>query len=195
MRRTSRYSSISRWPPRWRTRARSRGWPSDRYARGSAPPACATATSPPDEVSRRQGVITWGPGPLEPHHQLDLSWYAIHPIEMLYALMGKGCVEVTRTYTADADVIVGRGKTGVPAACERCVPMATTARWSFVAKQSRGRGAIVAGAEGYRPLVVEMVKFFETGAARVQRGDARNLRLHGCRPAQQGEGGRPMRLR
>ncbi len=30
------------------------------------------------------GVITWGPGPLEAHHQLDLSWYAIHPIELLY---------------------------------------------------------------------------------------------------------------
>ena len=35
-------------------------------------------------------VITWGPGPLEEHHKLDLSWYAIHPIEMLYALLGTG---------------------------------------------------------------------------------------------------------
>ena len=43
------------------------------------------------------GAITWGPGPFEEHHHLDLSWYAIHPIEMLYALMGRGCVEVTRT--------------------------------------------------------------------------------------------------
>ncbi len=32
------------------------------------------------------GVITWGPGPLEEHHYLDLSWYAIHPIEIMYAL-------------------------------------------------------------------------------------------------------------
>src|ERR1051326_6442175 len=31
-----------------------------------------------------RGVVAWGPGPLEPHHQLDLSWYAIHPIEMMY---------------------------------------------------------------------------------------------------------------
>src|SRR6185437_14844253 len=29
------------------------------------------------------GVGTWGPGPLEPHHALDLTWYAIHPIELL----------------------------------------------------------------------------------------------------------------
>lgn len=58
------------------------------------------------------GVETWGPGPLEPHHQLDLSWYAIHPIELLYTLMGPGCEDVSRTYSQDADVIVGRWKDG-----------------------------------------------------------------------------------
>ncbi len=58
------------------------------------------------------GVETWGPGPLEPHHQLDLSWYAIHPIELLYSLMGPGCEEVSRTYSPDADLLVGRWKDG-----------------------------------------------------------------------------------
>ena len=33
-------------------------------------------------------MSTWGPGPLEEHHYLDLSWYAIHPVELLYTLMG-----------------------------------------------------------------------------------------------------------
>ena len=56
--------------------------------------------------------MTWGPGPLEEHHQLDLSWYAIHPVEMLYTLMGQGCEEVSRISTADSDVIVGRWKGG-----------------------------------------------------------------------------------
>src|ERR1019366_6976467 len=42
------------------------------------------------------GANTWGPGPFEPHHALDLTWYAIHPIEMLYTLMGTGCESVTR---------------------------------------------------------------------------------------------------
>ncbi len=27
------------------------------------------------------GAVTWGPGPFEPHHYLELSWYAVHPIE------------------------------------------------------------------------------------------------------------------
>jgi len=58
------------------------------------------------------GAITWGPGPMEEHHYLDLSWYAIHPVELLYALMGPGCVEVSRAYTPDADVVVGRWKDG-----------------------------------------------------------------------------------
>ncbi|HUB32188.1 MAG TPA: Gfo/Idh/MocA family oxidoreductase, partial [Bryobacteraceae bacterium] len=58
------------------------------------------------------GVSVWGPGPLEPHHALDLSWYAIHPIELLYTIMGPGCETVTRTASPDADVIVGQWKGG-----------------------------------------------------------------------------------
>src|SRR5205823_6368256 len=38
------------------------------------------------------GAIIWAPGPLEAHHQLDLSWYGIHGIEMLYTLFGTGCI-------------------------------------------------------------------------------------------------------
>src|SRR5205809_1243133 len=62
--------------------------------------------------AKLEGATTWGPGPLEEHHQLDLSWYAVHPIEMLYTIMGTGCEEVTRMSTPDADVIVGRWKGG-----------------------------------------------------------------------------------
>src|SRR5205085_6454979 len=58
------------------------------------------------------GAIVWGPGPLEPHHYLDLSWYAIHPIELLYTLMGTGCEEVSRMSAADSDAIAGRWKDG-----------------------------------------------------------------------------------
>ena len=57
----------------------------------------------------------WAPGPLEEHHKLDLSWYGVHGVEMLYTVMGTGCVEVTRTHAdgADgADVVTGRWKDG-----------------------------------------------------------------------------------
>lgn len=58
------------------------------------------------------GAMVWAPGPLEPHHQLDLSWYGVHGIEMLYTLMGTGCLEVTRTHSGLTDVVVGRWKDG-----------------------------------------------------------------------------------
>src|SRR5207248_11770778 len=40
----------------------------------------ATAMKTPDAI----GIDVWGPGPMEEHHHLDLSWYAIHAIELLY---------------------------------------------------------------------------------------------------------------
>ena len=58
------------------------------------------------------GAFVWSPGPLEPHHQLDLSWYGVHGVEMLYTLMGTGAVQVTRTYAPNAEVITGVWKDG-----------------------------------------------------------------------------------
>ena len=58
------------------------------------------------------GAMVWAPGPLEPHHQLDLSWYGIHGVEMLYTLMGTGCVEVSRISSADSEVVTGKWRDG-----------------------------------------------------------------------------------
>jgi hypothetical protein len=58
------------------------------------------------------GAIIWGPGPLEKHHQLDLSWYGIHAVEMLYTLFGAGCQEVSRISSPNEDVITARWKDG-----------------------------------------------------------------------------------
>src|SRR5260370_23959355 len=58
----------------------------------------ATAMKFPDVT----GAIVWGPGPLEPHHYLDLSWYAIHPIELLDTLLGTGCEDVSRMSSAES---------------------------------------------------------------------------------------------
>src|SRR3989441_186864 len=38
-----------------------------------------------------RGAVTWGPAPFQSNHHLDLAWYGIHPIEILYTIMGPGC--------------------------------------------------------------------------------------------------------
>lgn len=63
-------------------------------------------------VENVRGAVTWGPAPLEPTHELDLSWYGIHAVELLYSVMGAGCVRVQRTYADGADVIVGAWRDG-----------------------------------------------------------------------------------
>jgi hypothetical protein len=111
--------------------------------------------------SDTKGVISWGPGPLEPHHYLDFAWYGIHPLEILYALMGPGCVEVTRTASAESDVAVGKWKDGRLGTVRLNRPSSDYGAVVFREKeivQSRPNAPA-----GYRPLLVEIMKFFETG--------------------------------
>jgi len=111
-----------------------------------------------------EGASTWGPGPLEEHHQLDLAWYAIHPVEMLYTLMGEGCEEVTRMSTPDADVVVGRWKGGRIGTVRALRPYSHYGAVAFrkgAKEQSFSVAAEPRG--GYAPLIVEIVKFFQTG--------------------------------
>ena len=112
------------------------------------------------------GAFTFGPENLEPHHP-DLFWYGIHAVEMLYTLLGPGCEELTRVKTDSADTVVCRWKDG----------RIGTMRGLIRGKQEYG--AVAFGAKSvlatpvpmksdYRGLLVEVVKFFQTGAPPVQ---------------------------
>ena len=105
------------------------------------------------------GAIAFSPAPTEPHHP-DLFWYGIHGVETLYTLMGPGCESITRTNTNGTDVVTGRWKDG----------RVGTFRGIRDGKQSYG--AVAFGSKSiiikepkvsYRELVVEIVKFFQTG--------------------------------
>jgi hypothetical protein len=107
------------------------------------------------------GAFTFGPAPTEPHHP-DLFWYGIHAVEMLYTLMGPGCESVTRVYSDGVDVVVGKWKDG----------RVGTIRG--IRDGKRDYGAVAFGAKenmatpipmkhDYRNLLVEIVKFFQTG--------------------------------
>lgn len=107
------------------------------------------------------GALTWGPGPFEPHHALDLTWYGIHPVELLYTLLGPGCESVTRVATDNADVIVGRWKDGRLGTVRVLRPYGEYGAVVFRPKEIVEAKPQTAGS--YRPLVEQIVKFFQTG--------------------------------
>jgi hypothetical protein len=107
------------------------------------------------------GASVWGPGPLEEHHQLDLSWYAIHPIEMLFTIMGPGVEQVTRTSTPDADVVTGVWKDGRIGTVRAIRPYST---FGAVVFHHNGLPTVYNDVSNtYPPLIKQIVKFFQTG--------------------------------
>jgi hypothetical protein len=142
------------------------------------------------------GADVWGPGPLGEHHQLDLSWYAIHEAEMLYTLMGTGCEEVTRIQASDTDVVVCRWKNGRIGTMRALRPYASYGAVVF-RKEAKGQtSAVSTPPSSYVPLLREIVKFFETGKPPVSNEET--LELFAFLDAAQRSkeaGGKPMRLR
>lgn len=107
-----------------------------------------------------RSAIVWAPGPLEPHQQLDLSWYGIHGIEMLYTVLGTGCVEVSRVSTPDFDVITGKWGDGRVGTVHLQRPYGRYGGIVYLKDQH-----VIAMPDvsvDYAPLVREIVKFMET---------------------------------
>ncbi len=142
------------------------------------------------------GVDVWGPGPLDERHQLDLSWYAIHEAEMLYALLGTGCEDVTRVTSADADVVTCRWKDGRIGSMRALRPYADYGAVVY-RKNAKGQASQVhVPTEGRGLLSRDIVKFFETGSLPVPNEES--LELFAFLDAAQRSkdaGGKPMRLR
>lgn len=110
------------------------------------------------------GANAFSPAELEPSHP-DLFWYGIHGVETLFTVMGTGCESVVRVNTKDTDVVVGTWKDG----------RIGTFRGTRSGKHDYGGmaftklGNIVLGPyAGYEPLLVEIVKYFDTGIVPVQ---------------------------
>ncbi|HOZ46623.1 MAG TPA: Gfo/Idh/MocA family oxidoreductase [Candidatus Hydrogenedentes bacterium] len=115
------------------------------------------------DVGDIRGVISYGPCHLEAHHP-DLYWYGVHPTEALYTIMGTGCETVVRTSTANTDVVTGVWSDGRVGTL-RGLRDASTPNKVIVF----GTKAVVEQGEGggYAPMLVEIVKFFQTGIAPV----------------------------
>lgn len=57
------------------------------------------------------GVDAYGPMAIQPT-QPGFFWYGIHTVEIVFAVLGKACVDVTVTTNDDYDLIVGRWADG-----------------------------------------------------------------------------------
>lgn len=140
------------------------------------------------------GALVWGPGPFEPHHYLDLSWYGIHAAEMLFALMGPGCEEVTRVATENADEVVCRWKDSRIGSMRVVRP--STGYGAVVFRGNKAAQSDPKAKTGYAPLVREIVKFFETRQPPVPNEETLEL-IAFLDAAQKSKerGGVPVRLR
>ena len=139
------------------------------------------------------GAMAWGPGPFEEHHQLELSWYAIHPIEILFTLMGPGCEEVTRVSGSDSDEITCKWKDGRLGTVRALRPYGTYG--AVVFRKDAVEMSPSKPHTDYEGLVREIVKFFETGKPPVSNADT--LEIFAFMDAAQRSkeaGGKPMRV-
>ncbi len=127
----------------------------------------------PQKINQSQkdqvlGANTYSPASLEPGHT-DLYWYGIHGVEMLYTVMGTGCQEVWQMgHSKEGDVVAGLwegDRVGV---------------FRGIREGKRGYGGTafmkdeiveLGTFEGYRPLVVKIVEFFNTGQSPVPRDE------------------------
>lgn len=139
-----------------------------------------------------KSVVVWGPGPIDKSHYLDLSWYAIHPIEMLYAIMGPGCEEVTRI-SSDNDVVVGKWKDGRIGTVQVLRPYGDYGAIAYTEKKVIESGKIKVS---YVPMLREIVKFFQTGVVPVAEEDTMELfAFMDAAQKSKEQGGKPVKVK
>lgn len=111
------------------------------------------------KIGKVLGAETYSPSPLEKTHP-DFFWYGIHGVETLFTVMGTGCKKVVRVHTEDTDVAVGTWEDDRIGA------------FRGLRTEIKGYGGTAFGEKGIAPigtyagydvLLVEIVKFFETG--------------------------------
>ena len=117
------------------------------------------------------GCDTYSPCSLEPTHP-DLFWYGIHGCEALFTIMGPGVESVVRTQTKDFDQVTGvwtGGRIGT---------------FRGIRNGSSGYGGTAFGSksvsqvgqyEGYKPLLMEIIKFFRSGTPPVSAEETTDL--------------------
>ncbi|MCA9039255.1 MAG: Gfo/Idh/MocA family oxidoreductase [Planctomycetaceae bacterium] len=137
------------------------------------------------------GCDAYSPASLDSTHP-DLYWYGIHGVETLFTCMGPGCKSVVRTQSENFEGVTGLWEGG------------RIGTFRGIRTGSSGYGGQAFGTKGireigkyggYRPLVVEMAKFFKTGEAPV--ADRETIEIYAFMEAadeSKRQGGNPVTL-
>ena len=111
------------------------------------------------------GVLSYGPALLSDYkgdvpRNPGLYHYGVHALEVLYALMGPGCVRLTCTSEKDVDVVNGQWKDGRVATLRGLRSGAQP--YGFTAFCEKGVKHVAIDTKYiYRDLLKQVVKFFE----------------------------------
>ena len=104
------------------------------------------------------GADCFSPHRQEPSHP-DFGWYGIHGVEMLFTVMGTGCVSVSRMSADSTDVVVGKwedDRLGTFRALQQ-------GRSVYGGTAFTKSGAVDMGKyQGYEPLLKDILQFFKT---------------------------------
>ncbi len=114
------------------------------------------------ELGPIRGANCWTPTQVEPT-QSEFFWYAIHGAEPLYTIMGTGCRDVRCTGTATEDVMVGTWKDGRLGVMRALNYKRKGAGYGGTIYTERYGVVDMGTYQGYKPLLVEILKFFKTG--------------------------------
>lgn len=117
----------------------------------------------PEAAERVTGCTVWGPCSFQPPMP-DLFFYGVHGVEMLFAVMGPGCVEVTRTHTPTTDVVTGVWRDGRIGTFRGL--RSGKAEFGGIVFE-KDRIVRIERSGGYQPLLEEIATFFRSGAAPV----------------------------
>lgn len=119
------------------------------------------------KIGKVLGANAYSPAAIEKGHP-DFFWYGIHGVEILYTVMGTGCKELVRVHTDSTDLAVGTWNDG----------RIGTFRGTRTGEHLYGGtafgetgNAVLGPFEGYKPLLTEIIKFFQSGNSPVKAED------------------------
>lgn len=117
------------------------------------------------------GADCYSPHSIEKTHP-DFGYYGIHGVEELYTVMGTGCESVCRTHTPTGDIVVGKW------GHDRIGTFRAITKGPYVyggTVFTPSKAIPTGGYSGYKVLLNEILKFFDTGIVPVSEEETLEL--------------------